>query len=321
MDPIDPQGMAPVGAFFELRGTGVLNGVPNSPLGSTRITNIGSMLELTADYSSVGSATSVIEIFNAGQLLATFTGHTGPIATFSLFGPGGGLERWWPGGHGGNDEPCCWIHPFPIPQQITMAGSSTGTFIADEIRVMPELSGGVLSRIEAVDFLAKDIDSLTITGESTPPPAPPHTTIYCTAKINSLGCTPSIAGFGYPSATAGSGFIVSGTNFVNNKSCLLFYGSNGQASTPFQGGTLCVKSPIKRTPGTNTGGNPPPNDCSGWPTIDMNAFAAGALGGAPAPFLHIPGTVVDCQWWGRDPGFAAPNNTSLSNALEYTVEP
>ena len=146
-------------------------------------------------------------------------------------------------------------------------------------------------------------------------------TTYCTAKLGSVGCAPAIGHSGAASATAGSGFIVNGTDFINNKNCLLFYGVNGQAALPYQGGTLCVAPQIKRTPSTNTGGNPPPNDCSGIPAIDMNLFAVGGIGGVPLPALQIPGTVVNCQWWGRDPGFAAPNNTQLSNGLEYLVGP
>jgi hypothetical protein len=146
-------------------------------------------------------------------------------------------------------------------------------------------------------------------------------TNYCTAKTGSVGCNPTMASSGAASASAGSGFLVQGTNFINNKSCLLFYGVSGQAATSFQGGILCVKAPIKRTPGTNTFGNPPPNDCSGVPAIDMNLFAVGGGGGTPLPALTVSGTVVDCQWWGRDPGFAAPFNTQLSDGLHYTVGP
>jgi len=149
----------------------------------------------------------------------------------------------------------------------------------------------------------------------------PAPTPYCTAKVTSNACIPSIGSTGVPSASTGSGFLVNGTQFMNNKNCLLFYGVTGQAAIPFQGGTLCVSAPIKRTPGTNTLGNPPPNDCSGVPSIDMNLFAVGGLGGTPLAALTVAGTVVDCQWWGRDPGFAAPNNTQLSNGLEYTVGP
>lgn len=145
---------------------------------------------------------------------------------------------------------------------------------------------------------------------------------YCQPKANSLGCLPTIAASGYPSATHDSGFEVGCANVRNNKVGLMFYGINGQASTPFQGGTLCVAAPIKRTPSMSSGGNPAPfNDCSGAYAIDMNAFARGLLGGSPLGELSVVGTTVNCQWWGRDQGFPAPNNTMLSNGLRYVVCP
>lgn len=144
--------------------------------------------------------------------------------------------------------------------------------------------------------------------------------VYCTAKTNSLGCTPSIASSGTPSSTVGSGFTISATMLRNNKPGLLLYTSAGHANAPFQGGILCLQAPIKRSIALNSNGTPQPvNDCSGRYSIDMNSFAQGALGGTPALFLRTPGTIVDTQFWGRDPGFPTPFDSTLTNAFEYSV--
>ncbi|HTF90500.1 MAG TPA: VCBS repeat-containing protein [Planctomycetota bacterium] len=145
-------------------------------------------------------------------------------------------------------------------------------------------------------------------------------TPYCQAKLNSLGCLPAIAFTGSPSASSSSGFTISCSQVRSNKPGLLLYGLLGRASTPFSGGTLCLAAPVRRSTPLNSGGSPSGSDCTGVYSIDMNAFAAGTLGGNPSPALHSVGTIVDGQFWGRDPGFAPPNNTTLSNALEYLVQ-
>ena len=45
------------------------------------------------------------------------------------------------------------------------------------------------------------------------------------------------------------------------------------------------------------------------------------FGGNPLPELRVFGTTVGAQWWGRDQGFPSPNNTTLSDAVEYVVQP
>ncbi|MBI5434591.1 MAG: lamin tail domain-containing protein [Planctomycetes bacterium] len=139
-------------------------------------------------------------------------------------------------------------------------------------------------------------------------------TVYCTSKVNSVSCTPTIGYTGTPSASAGSGFSVTVTNVINNKNGLLFYSTVGPNGLAFQGGHLCTKPPIKRTNVQNSAGNPPPNDCSGVYSLDFNTHIAGGTD----PNL-VQGAKVWAQWWARDPGFSPPNNTSLSDALEFTI--
>ncbi|MCC7171711.1 MAG: hypothetical protein IT459_14795, partial [Planctomycetes bacterium] len=152
--------------------------------------------------------------------------------------------------------------------------------------------------------------TITVVGTLSAQWTPPFPSPYCTAKQNSQGCTPGIGSFGFAvySGTSPQLFLISAAFVLNNKSGLLFYGSQ-PASVPFQGGTLCVQPPIKRTPIQNSGGNPPPNDCSGGFSIDFNSYIASGADSA-----LVPGRVVYAQWWYRDPGFVAPNNTGLSNA-------
>ena len=143
--------------------------------------------------------------------------------------------------------------------------------------------------------------------------------VYCTAKTNSLGCVPAIAWSGAPQAGATSGFTISAAAIRNNSNGLLLFGLDGSNTLPFRGGTMCVKTPLNRSPLRNSGGTPTGADCSGVFSMDFNAFASGAAGGSPNSALLQSGTVVHVQWWGRDNGFTSPNNVTLSDALRFTL--
>jgi hypothetical protein len=144
----------------------------------------------------------------------------------------------------------------------------------------------------------------------------PEPVVYCTAKPNSCGTLPAIAYTGMPSASASGPFVVSASGTKALKSGLLLYTDSGRGSLPFSGGTLCIASaPVKRSIAvTDTAGTP--GHCDGTLSIDMNAFATGTLGGNPVASLTIPGTQIDCQFWGRD---TLANGALLTDALEYFV--
>jgi hypothetical protein len=146
-------------------------------------------------------------------------------------------------------------------------------------------------------------------------------TTYCTAKVNSQGCTPTIYATGIPRATGNASFMIHANHVLNQKPGLLLYSTAGRAAMPFQSGLLCLAGPIKRSIPLSSGGSALPQaDCTGVYALDMTAFARGLIGGSPSPLLSNPGQVVDVQYWGRDPGFVAPDNSTLSDALEYTVQ-
>jgi hypothetical protein len=142
---------------------------------------------------------------------------------------------------------------------------------------------------------------------------------YCTAKVNSLGCTPLSSFAGLSSASATSGFELLTSNVRNQKAGLLLYSLAGPDATPFQGGFLCVGAPRRRTPVGASGGSAGGDDCSGVFAFDLNAFAAGLLGGSPAPELLVAGTEVHTQHWSRDPG--ATGASGLSAGLRFVTGP
>lgn len=141
-----------------------------------------------------------------------------------------------------------------------------------------------------------------------------YATTYCSAKVNSLGCTPQIGWSGAPSATGTAPFVISAANVLNQKSGLLFFGTTGRIVKAFQGGTLCVRSPVRRTPVSASGGSLGAPDCSGLFALDFTPYLQGSVG----PGFNF-GDTVDVQWWYRDP--QSSFSTGLSDALEFQVRP
>lgn len=141
--------------------------------------------------------------------------------------------------------------------------------------------------------------------------------LTCTGQADAAGCTPTLTVSGLPLTGATSGFVVSCVNASPHRSGLFFYGTNGAASSPLGGGTLCVASPVRRGPLLDSGASA--LACGGSMGLDWAAFASGALGGTPLPGLTQPGTVVHLQGWLREP--SSSFGSLLTAALRYVVLP
>jgi hypothetical protein len=137
-------------------------------------------------------------------------------------------------------------------------------------------------------------------------------TIYCSAKPSSIGCVPAIASSGTSSLSSPLPMVLSATQVPSHKSGLLLYGTNGPDVQPFQGGTLCARSPLHRTLVQGSGGNPPPEDCSGSFALDFKAYALSGVD----PNL-VAGASVNAQYWFRDGG--DPHGSGLSDAVAFTL--
>jgi len=141
---------------------------------------------------------------------------------------------------------------------------------------------------------------------------------YCTAGVTSLGCQPSLAGIGTPSASSSSGFVLSASSVDGQRSGLIFYGISGGHSAPWSttsSSFLCVKSPTQRMGVNASGGNA--GVCDGVLAEDWNAFVASHPIALGQPF--VGGELVHAQAWFRDP--PAPKSTNLSNARVFVVGP
>lgn len=139
----------------------------------------------------------------------------------------------------------------------------------------------------------------------------------CAGQTDAAGCTPTLVVSGLALGGAPAGFVVRCVNLSPQRSGLFFYGTQGPASSPLGGGTLCVASPVRRGPLLDSG--PSSFACGGSLGLDWAAFAAGALGGTPLPGLSQPGTVVHLQGWIREP--LSSFGSLLTDALRYVVLP
>ena len=134
--------------------------------------------------------------------------------------------------------------------------------------------------------------------------------VYCESQTNSQGCVPRAFWTGTASAAA-STLRVHAEEMLNGKVGLLFWAPQPN-DVPFGDGTLCIGSPITRTPGQVSGGTVGPDDCTGAFAYQFTSPYLAAQG-------LVPGSVVHARYWSRDP--AAPSALHLTDAVRFSVLP
>ena len=142
------------------------------------------------------------------------------------------------------------------------------------------------------------------------------TVSYCTAGTSEAGCQALMATTGTSSATAATGFTLDASGVQGGKDGLFFYGANGRQANSWGSGTSfqCVVPPVRR--GGLLTGNGTLGSCNATFSQDLNARWT-------AKPAHNPGAgaVVQAQLWYRDPLNTSNQTTSLSDAVEFTVQP
>lgn len=136
---------------------------------------------------------------------------------------------------------------------------------------------------------------------------------YCTSKISSSLCQPWISSQGgSASLSIPTAFQIDTASMEINVSGLSLFSLAGPAGIPFQGGFMCLTSPVHRLQGKSSGGTA---SCTGSLSYTLADVLAQPSGGSQV----VAGSQVWCQTWSRD--LADPFQTSLSNGLSFDVCP
>ena len=138
---------------------------------------------------------------------------------------------------------------------------------------------------------------------------------YCESSLNSLACAPVLHWSGSATLTGADDFVVGVHSIHNQRPARILWGL-APSNHPFNGSTMCIASPIVRTPSAAaaSGSALPIFDCSG--THDF-AFTHAYMA---SKFLTA-GDTIYVQYSGRDPFKPAPFNRNSSNAIRVTLAP
>lgn len=193
--------------------------------------------------------------------------------------------------------PACCVNNFTCGSQTASYGRFDRFYTANNVAQWLDPTGSGASSVPGLD--------------PNDPPGCAAPNVYCTAKISSGLCAPSIAAAGSASLANPSSFVVTTTSMESQVTGLDFFGTGGQAAIPFQGGFLCIGGTVNRLSGKSTGGA---GSCTGSLSYTLSDVLLHPAGGS-----LVAGTQLQMQSWSRD--LADPFGSSLSNGLDIVLCP
>jgi hypothetical protein len=150
---------------------GQIGGVSNQLFGSLNCTSTtGTVAQVVADFSPVGSTTQTIEVWNLGQLVQRIPGHSGPVGTISAPPVTLGVQD-----AGGPNAPG-FVARFG--QAVSIGITGMPALQGDTLLVRGENPTASVNTWQSLNLQAGGLDSLAIINESdTAAIAPPITGI------------------------------------------------------------------------------------------------------------------------------------------------
>ncbi len=142
---------------------GSLHGIPDVPIGSLRIEDVGSQLETTFDFTPIHVSSYTVQVLLGDQVVDTQTGVEGPAARWDSVDCDFDLSRSTP----------TWTLAMAVPTNITITGHKA--VVGDTIRAFPADSAGPsastldLGALSRFQLVSGGIPSFTLKNEAVVP--------------------------------------------------------------------------------------------------------------------------------------------------------
>ncbi len=161
-NPLDPGGILPESASVVITGIGQVGGAPNHPIGTTTVRKIGSLYQLSADFSPIGATSMKVLVYNDNAFVDSVAG-----ITTTQFATANGCTQ---DDHWGN--PVGWPPiggtslTFLDPRVFDFGFKDSKVLIGDELWILPEDATMSIDFLTRVEIRAARIPSITLTQES-----------------------------------------------------------------------------------------------------------------------------------------------------------